>query len=146
MNSLEIRVNNVMQNVGLIDVWRDFNGPDFYSTFYSARHNIYSRIDHFLMFNTDRHKITECRIGQRDLSEHSGVFLKLHLESAPQKTVWHINTALLNMMTFRAEWAEELKVFLKHNDNGEGFPAILYDTSKAFLRGKLLLTRLSKRN
>lgn len=47
------------------------------------------------------------------------------------------------MMTFRAEWAEELKVFLKHNDNGEVCPAgIVYDTSKAYLAHSALQKKI----
>lgn len=34
--------------------------------------------------------------------------------------------------------ADELKIYLGHNDNGEVNPAILWDASKAFLRGKTI--------
>lgn len=80
-SSLEIQVNNMLQNLGLIDTWQHLNRFDRDFTFYSARHNIHSRIDYFLMFSKDLHRIRECsRIGQRDLSDHSGLYLKLHLE------------------------------------------------------------------
>lgn len=48
------------------------------------------------MFSTDRHKIKECRIGQRDLSDHSGLYLKLHLDHALKKAVCRLNIGLLN--------------------------------------------------
>lgn len=90
------------------------------------------------MFSKDLHRIRECRIGQRDLSDHSGLYLKLHLDNSPKKTVWRLNTGMLNSATFRATMAEELKTFLEHNDNGEVSPAILWDTAKAFLRGRII--------
>lgn len=132
-------MNNMLQNLGLIDTWQHLNRFDRDFTFYSARHNIHSRIDYFLMFSKDLHRIRECRIGQRDLSDHSGLYLKLHLDNSPKKKVWRLNTGMLNSATFRATMTEELKTFLEHNDNGEVSPAILWDTAKAFLRGRIIV-------
>lgn len=137
-SSSEIQVNNMLRDLGLIDVWRNLNRSDLDFTFYSARHNIHSRIDYFLMFSNDRHRIRDCRIGQRDLSDHSGLYLKLHLDCAPKKTVWRLNTGMLNSVAFRATMGGELKEFLEHNDNGEVSPAILWDAAKAFLRGRII--------
>ena len=84
---IETQVNNMLSDMSLIDVWRDVNGPVVDFTFYSARHNIHSRIDYFFMFNRDVHRVGQCRIGQRDLSDHSSLHLTLHLECPPQNTL-----------------------------------------------------------
>lgn len=81
------------------------------------------------MFSRDRHKIKECRIGHRDLSDHSGLYLKLHLDHALKKTVCRLNIGLLNSETFRIKMVEALK-FFEHNDNGEVSPIILWDAAK----------------
>ena len=49
-----------------------------------------------------------------------------------------MNTGMLNDETFKTTVAVDLKEFLDHNDNGEVNPAILWDTAKAFLRGKII--------
>lgn len=67
-NLIEKRINKVLKDLGLIDVWRALNGSTPGYTFYSARHTAYSRIDYFFMYNKDLHRLKHCRIGQRDLS------------------------------------------------------------------------------
>ncbi len=128
----------MLQSLGLIDVWRDLNRFELDYTFYSPRHDTHSRIDYFLMFNPDRHRIGDCSIGQRDLSDHSGLYLKIHLDCAPKKTLWRLNTGMVNSAAFRATMTEELKDFLEYNDNDEVNLAILWDTAEAFLRGKII--------
>lgn len=70
-----------IQALGLIDVWRDFHYQDRQFTFYSNHHDGYSRIDYLFMHNSERHRIKECEISQRDVSDHSTVHFKLHLHS-----------------------------------------------------------------
>lgn len=90
------------------------------------------------MFNKDYHRVKDCTIGQRDISDHSGLNLKINLDGKPKTTLWRLNLSLLNNNTFRREMADELKIYLEHNDNGEVNPAILWDASKAYLRGKII--------
>lgn len=52
----------MMQDL-ILCIWQNVNGRDQDFTFYSACHNTYSRIDYFLMFSRDRHRIKECKIG-----------------------------------------------------------------------------------
>lgn len=46
-NLIEKRINKVLKDLGLIDVWRALNGSTPGYTFYSGRHTAYSRIDYF---------------------------------------------------------------------------------------------------
>lgn len=119
-------------------MWRYLHLFDSEFTFYSARHNIYSRIDYFFMFNKDCHKVKDCQIGHRDISDHSSIHLKLQLDGRPKITQWRMNTGLLNRNSFKTGMTAELKSYLEFNDNGEVNPAILWDASKAFLRGKII--------
>jgi len=57
-----------LENIGLLDVWREFQ------TFYSAPHAVYSRIDYFFMFQNDRHRILDCDIGTRNISDYANLF------------------------------------------------------------------------
>lgn len=53
--------------------------------FYPRR--MYSRICHYFMFKTDRHRIPNCDIWVRDVSDHAGVYLTFYLDHKPKETV-----------------------------------------------------------
>lgn len=120
-----------LDEMGLLDIWRDLHPIDKSYTFYSAPHAVHSRIDYFFIFQNDRHRILNCEIGTRDISDHSPLYLKLYLDSRPKKTTWRLNTSLLNDKTVIQDVKSEIKTFLEHNDNGEVNPNILWDTLKA---------------
>ena len=114
------------------------NGSTPGYTFYSARHTAHSRIDYFFMYNKDLHRLKNCRIGQRDLSDHSGIFLTLHLDGRQQKTLWRLNSGLLNNHNFRNSMEKDFALYMQDNNNEEVNPGILWDAAKAVLRGKII--------
>lgn len=63
----------------MIYIWRVVHPQEKGFTFFSSPHKVYSRIDYFFMFNIDRHRITKCEIGIKDISDHAGVYLTFHL-------------------------------------------------------------------
>lgn len=135
-NLIEKCVNRVLKDLGLIDVWWALNGSTPGYTFYSARHTVHSRIDYFFIYNKDLHRLKYCRIGQRDLSDHSGITLTLHFDVRQRKTLWRLNTGMLNDPTFRNSMEKDLALYIQDNDNEEVNPSILWDAAKAVLRGK----------
>ena len=54
-------------------------------TFYSHPHSVYSRLDYFFMFQRDLHRVLNCDIGTRDLSDHAPVSLTVALSSEKKK-------------------------------------------------------------
>ena len=127
-----------MNDLGLFDVWREMHPHDREYTFFSPPHKVYSRIDYIFMFSNDRHRISSCEIGTRGLSDHSAVYLRVHLDSRPKKTTWRLNTSLLNNTAFINQIKTEIKDYLEVNDNEEVNPNILWDTLKAVIRGKII--------
>lgn len=113
------------------------------NSLFTPRHDIYSRIDYFLMFKKDYHKVKGCKIGQRDISDLSGLNLRLHLEEKPKTTLWRLNTGLLKRDTFKKEMRDKFKIYLEYNDNGEVSPVILWDAAKAYLRGEIIAKSVS---
>ena len=74
-------------------------------THLSARHSEYSRIDYFFMNKIDRHKIEKCSIGVTDLSDHSIIYLSIHLNGRRRNTLWKLNVGMIN----NREAKEEIK-------------------------------------
>lgn len=65
--SLIRKINCIMDETGIIDIWRDFYPTSRDFTHFSATHSTYSRIDYFFTFSKDRHKVKTCDIGTIDL-------------------------------------------------------------------------------
>uniref|UniRef100_A0A3B1K1Q0 Reverse transcriptase domain-containing protein n=1 Tax=Astyanax mexicanus TaxID=7994 RepID=A0A3B1K1Q0_ASTMX len=137
-NPVEKYVNKVIKDLGLNDVWRSIHGSDPGYTFYSARYALHSRIDYFLMFARDLHRLKHCKIGSRDLSDHSGVYLNVHLDGRRRNTLWRLNVGLLNDPMFKESMVSDLQAYLQDNDKGDVNPCILWDAAKAVLRGKII--------
>lgn len=145
-NGSEKLINRALKELGLKDVWRTLHRHDPGYTFYSGRHATHSRLDYFFMYSKDLHRLKDCKIGQRDLSDHSGVYITLHFEGRQRKTLWRLNTGLLNDAHFLGAMVTELGIYLEQNDNGDVNPSILWDASKAVLRGKIIArTAISKK-
>ena len=77
--SLMRKIRNTMDEIGLIDVWRDFYPSSRDYTHYSAPHSPYSRLDNFIFLNKDRYKVKTRNIGRIDLSDHSPIYLTVCL-------------------------------------------------------------------
>lgn len=139
-------VIRMLKELGLMDIWRELHPGEKQFTFYSASHSMYSRIDYLFMYNSDRHKIRNCNIGTRDVSDHSGVYLTLHLENQQKNTLWRLNTSILNDTAIQKQIENEFEMYFQCNDNGEVSPSTLWDAAKAVIRGRIIaLTAFRKK-
>ncbi|XP_072114005.1 3-hydroxy-3-methylglutaryl-CoA reductase a isoform X1 [Mobula birostris] len=132
------KMNSLMEELGIIDVWRELHPTSKDNTHYSFPHSAYSRIDYFFIFNTDRLRIKICNIATIDLSDHSPVSMSLILEKKMRKTLWRLSSHILNNPKVMERLRGEIKEYLDLNDTGETSPVILWDTLKAVLRGKII--------
>lgn len=126
----------VMREIGLTDVWRELNPTKKDFTFFSHPHSNYSRLDYYLMFQRDIHRVKKCNIGTMDLSDHAPVYLKVTLETEKKDTIWRLNTGILGSM--REQIKVDIKQYFDENDNGEVSPQILWDACKVVQRGKII--------
>lgn len=79
-----------MQEMGIIDVWRDLHPGGCDYTHFSHPQSVYSRIHYFLTFNTERPRITTCDIGNIDISDHGPLYLNINLSQKPPKNIMEI--------------------------------------------------------
>ena len=135
---LHRKINALMKDLGVLDLWRDFypSGRDY--TFYSHPHDVFSRIDYFFVLKRDRHRIRGCDIGNIDLSDHAPLSCTIDINNNPGSTLWRLNTNILNNPKFKTQIREEIKRFLEENDNGEVDSATVWDTLKAVMRGRII--------
>ena len=122
------KINTVMREVGIIDVWRDLHPTVRDYTHLPHPHSVYTRIDYFLMYNTDRHRITHCEIGNIDISDHSPLYLTIDLNRNAKCTFWKLNSSILNSPLVKEELGEEIQTYFDLNDTGDLGPSMLWDT------------------
>lgn len=137
-STLHKKVRFLLEEAGLIDIWRDLFPKRRDYTHYSAPHAIYTRIDYFITFTKDKDKIQTCDIGTIDISDHAPLYLKVNLDLTPKTICWKLNSSMLKDNNFKEQMKKEIKYFLDTNDNGEVSPVILWDTLKAVIRGKII--------
>lgn len=131
-------INTMLEEVGIIDIWRDVHPLDKDYTYYSGSHRIYSRIDYFLINTCDRNRVRVCEIGTMTVSDHSPVFLTINIDNKNKNSLWRLNIGMLNNEKVKEQIKLIIERFIKENDNGEVNPNILWDTLKAVLRGNLI--------
>lgn len=73
-----------------------------------------------------------------DVSDHSAIYLKIHLNLRRKDTIWRLNVGILNNKSVVEQIKAEIRTYLEENNNGETDPAILWDALKAVIRGKVI--------
>lgn len=137
-NALIKRVNILMKEFGIIDVWRELypNSRDY--THYSHAHSVYSRIDYFFVFNNDRFRVNDCKIKTIDLSDHSPLSLSIALGKKVRNVLWKFNSHILNDSKIRQQLKEDIKTYLELNSTDETSQIMLWDALKAVMRGRII--------
>lgn len=106
-------------------------------TFSSPPHKTYSRIDYFFMYSKDVGFVRSCKIGLLDLSDHSPIYLDINLKNSKHAFSWKLNTNVLKGKV-KEELQLDILLYVSENDNGEVSPLMVWDASKAVLRGKII--------
>lgn len=127
MNSETLYVRKMLKAAGMFDIWRELHPSARQFTFFSHPHMVYSRVDYFFMFHSERHRIIDCEIGAKDVSDHAGVYLRLHLDVQSKNTVWRLNTSLLNDHQCEEYIKKEIKDYIEFNNNEDMSPCVIWD-------------------
>lgn len=72
-----------------------------------------------------------------DISDHSVIYLKIHLNSKRKTTLWRINKGIINNKGLIGDVKEEIDWYGEENDNGEVDPLILWYALKAVIQGEI---------
>jgi exonuclease III len=137
----------VMEQIDLTDIFRTFYPKIKGCTFFSAPHDTSSKIDHKIGHKTGLNRYKNIEMIPCILSDHHGLRLIFNNSINDRKPTftWKLNNTLLNDNLSKEEIKKEIKDFFEFNENEATTYPNLWDTMKAFLRGKLIALSASKK-
>lgn len=137
--TLSRRLGRELNEWQLVDPWRIANPTVRDYSVYSNAHNMYSRLDYFLVRHGDLAKVKEVSIDNISVSDHAPVNLVISLSrTTPKRGNWRLNESLLNDKVFFEQVRRELELFFELNRTPEISPMIVWETHKVFIRGILI--------
>ena len=142
-------LNDTLNEMDLIDIYRTFHPKPADYTFFSSAHGTSSRIDHgpildhgFVTFGhkSSLGKFKKIEIVPSIFSDHNTVRLDINYKKKTVKNTntWRLNNTLLNNQEITEEIKEEIKKYLETKDNENTMAQNLWDAAKAVLRGKFI--------
>ena len=123
-------LNDTLNKMDLIDIYRTFHPKTTKYTFFSSAHGIFSRIDHILGHKSSLGKFKKIKIESSIFSDHKTIRLDINYRDKNTNT-WRLNNTLLNNQEITEEIKEEINKYLETNDNENTMTQNLWDASKA---------------
>lgn len=118
----------------LIDIWRARNVNERKYSFYSHKHNSYSRIDLFYIYSGKQHVVSFCDYLPRVITDHSPLVMLVKYGQTAGKKRWRFINYLLNDLEYIDFINTNTEIFLELNKNTASI-SVIWDCLKAFLRG-----------
>ena len=129
-------LNDTIDQLDLIDIYRTFHSQTMNFTFFSRAHRTFSRIDHILGHKSSLGKFKKIEIIPSIFSDHNAVRLDLDYrrKTIKNSNIWRPNNTLLN----NQQITEEIKIWTETNENENTTTQNLWDTVKAVLRERFI--------
>ena len=131
-------LNDTIDQLDLIDIYRTFQPNTMNFTFFSSAQGTFSRLDHILSHKSSLGKFKKIEIIPNIFSDHNAVRLDLNYrrKTIKNSNLWRLNNTLLNNQQITEEIKKEIKVCIEMNENENTTTPKLWDTVKAVLRGR----------
>ena len=112
-------LNDKIDQIDLIDIYRTFHPKTADYTFFSSDHSTFSRIDHILGRKSSLCKFKKIEIISSIFSDHDAMRLEINYRGKNVKSTnpWRLNNTLLNNQEITEEIKAEIKKYLETNDN-----------------------------
>ena len=134
-------VNDAMEQLDLIGIYRTFHAKSINFMFFSSAHGTFSRIITSWAINS------LCKLKKNEIipvifSEYNAV-TRSQLQKKKKKTIknsniWRLNNMLLNNQQIREEIKKEIEICIEMNENENTTIQNLWDTVKAVLRRRFI--------
>ena len=133
-------LNDTLNKMDLIDIYRTFHPKTTEHIFFSSAHGTFSRIHHILGHKSSLGKFKKIEIISSIFSDHNAMRLDINYreKSVKNRNTWRLNNTVLNNQEITEEIKEEINRYLETNDNENTMTQNLWDASKAVLRGKFI--------
>ena len=104
-------LNDTIDQIDLIDIYRTFHPKVAAYTFFSTAHGTVSRIDHILGHKSSFGKFKKTEIVSSIFSDHDAMRLEISYrkKTVKNRNKWRLNSALLNNQEITEEIKEEIK-------------------------------------
>ena len=112
-------LNDTLDKMCLIDIFRTFHPNAEEYTFFSSVHGTFSKTDHILGHKSNLSKFKKTEIVSSIFSDHNTMRLDINYKKKTVKNTntWRLNYTFLNNEQVIAEIKREIKKFLETNDN-----------------------------
>ena len=133
-------LNDTLDEMDLIDIFRTFHPNAEEYTFFSGAHGTFSRIDHILGHKSNLSKFEKIEIVSSIFSNDNTMRLDINYKKKAVRNTntWILNNRFLNNQQVTEEDKRETKKFLETNDNENMTTQNLWDAAKAVLRVKFI--------
>ena len=134
-------LNDTIDQLDLIDIYRTFHPKTMNFTFFSSTHGTFSRIDHILGHKSSLGKFKKIEIIPSMFSDHNAVRLDLSYrrKTIKNSNIWRLKNTLLNNQQITEEKKKQTnKLCIETSENENKTTQNLWDTVKAVLRGKFI--------
>lgn len=137
--NVDSNFSSLLEAYNLIDVWRLLHNTERDYTYFSSRHNSYTRIDFFLILPNLLQCFPTSSIGYELWSDHN--WIEFSFMPSPHEHTsrhWSLNTSLL-LDTELCKYIEtETKDFFNHNSFDQVLPDVTWDTFKAVIWSRFI--------
>uniref|UniRef100_A0A803TR72 Reverse transcriptase domain-containing protein n=1 Tax=Anolis carolinensis TaxID=28377 RepID=A0A803TR72_ANOCA len=143
IGSLPKNMMTMKEEFALQDLWRFFNPVKRDYTFFSYRHNSWSRIDMAWVSNSIITNISEIKILPRDRSDHSPI--EILFKHKPKQPKWRMDDNLIKKEADISRYKKLTREYFEMNALPETKRQTVWDAYKAVIRG-LLIQQKAKMN
>ena len=125
-------LNDTIDQLDLIDIYRTFQSKTMNFTFFSSPHGTFSRIDHILGHKSSVGKFKKLEIIPSIFSDHNAVRLDLNYSRKTTKNsnIWRLINTMLNNQHITEEIKKEINICIETNENENTTTQNLWDTLK----------------
>ena len=109
-------LNDIINKMDLIDIYRTFHPKTTEYTFFSRAHGTFSRRDHILGHKSSLGKFKKIEIITSIFSDHKAMRLDINYrkKSVNNTNTWRLNNTLINNREITEEVKEEIKKYLEN--------------------------------